>query len=107
MNYDDVISYFGSQTKVARRLGISQSAVARWRIDNGGRIPRMQQVMLRKITHGRLQPDQDVLEPGPSKPRGVRPERTTPVRPRRKPSAEPASPEQPAPDVDPAEACAS
>lgn len=101
MNYDDLINHFGgSQTKVAAAIGISQSAISRWKTDNGGRIPRIQQFVIQALTLGVLEPDVDVLNPGPSMQRGVRVARVKRPRRvkrskrgirRRKPAAEPAS----------------
>jgi DNA-binding transcriptional regulator YdaS (Cro superfamily) len=48
-----VINYFGNQTKVARKLNISDASVSEW----GEIIPEKQALRLERITNGALQYD--------------------------------------------------
>lgn len=57
MEAKTAIQYFGSQTKLARALGISDAAVARWKRD--GRVPRGKAFELQLLTGGEL-----LVDPG-------------------------------------------
>lgn len=50
MNTQTVVSYFGTKAAIARALGITPQAVARWR----DRVPLLQQYRLERITDGKL-----------------------------------------------------
>jgi hypothetical protein len=51
MNFDQVISHFGTQQKTANALGLSQSSIAEWK-KNG--IPEGRQFQIQVITGGAL-----------------------------------------------------
>jgi DNA-binding transcriptional regulator YdaS (Cro superfamily) len=50
MKKSDVVAYFGSQRKVANRLGISHVAVSRWDEE----IPELRARQLEELTGGKL-----------------------------------------------------
>lgn len=50
MTMKQVMSYFGTQAKVAEALKISQAAVAQW----GDEVPMLRQYQLERITKGGL-----------------------------------------------------
>jgi transcriptional repressor of cell division inhibition gene dicB len=50
MTMKQVLSHFGTQTKVAEALKISQAAVAQW----GDEVPLLRQYQLERITEGEL-----------------------------------------------------
>lgn len=60
MYKNDVISYYGSTTKVANVLSIVQSSVSQW----GEVIPQLQAFRLHRITQGQLQYRNELYEPG-------------------------------------------
>jgi DNA-binding transcriptional regulator YdaS (Cro superfamily) len=55
MTYDQAISYFGTQVKLAAALGIAQPTVSCW----GGSVPMRYQYQLEVITAGELLADRD------------------------------------------------
>lgn len=54
MNFDQIISHFGTQQRAADALGLSQSSVAEWK-KNG--IPEGRQFQIQVITEGALMAD--------------------------------------------------
>lgn len=54
MTYDDVIKHFGTQTKAADALGLSQPSVSEWQ-QRG--IPFLRQLHIEKLTKGKLKAD--------------------------------------------------
>jgi len=53
MNIKDVLAYFGTQSKIAEALKISQAAVAQW----GDKVPPLRQYQIERITKGKLRVD--------------------------------------------------
>ena len=53
MNMKDVLAYFGTQSKIAEALKISQAAVAQWKNE----VPMLRQFQLERITKGELRVD--------------------------------------------------
>lgn len=54
MKLDQAVKYFGSQTKVAEVLGLSDAAVSVWTKRNGGLIPMRHIVRLKDTSNGEL-----------------------------------------------------
>lgn len=50
MKKSDAIEYFGSQSALARALGIKPPSIADW----GDEVPDLRQLQLEAITHGQL-----------------------------------------------------
>jgi len=59
MTYHEVITYFGSQEKIALTLGIKQPSVSCW----GRKIPARHQYALEVLTAGALRVDADLRRP--------------------------------------------
>jgi DNA-binding transcriptional regulator YdaS (Cro superfamily) len=59
MTYNQAISYFGTQTRLAAALGISQSTVSCWRRV----IPASKQYQLEIITNRALKADAELRKP--------------------------------------------
>lgn len=55
MTPDQVISFFETQEKAAKALGITQQAVARWVAS--GEVPSLRQYQIEKVTNGKLKVD--------------------------------------------------
>jgi DNA-binding transcriptional regulator YdaS (Cro superfamily) len=53
MKKEDVISFFGTQEKTARALGVKQASVSRWPED----IPSLRAFEIERITNGALKAD--------------------------------------------------
>jgi DNA-binding transcriptional regulator YdaS (Cro superfamily) len=56
MNIDQAIEHFGSQSALARALGIEPPSVAEWKAN--GRIPPLRQFQIESVTGGKLKADQ-------------------------------------------------
>jgi DNA-binding transcriptional regulator YdaS (Cro superfamily) len=52
MDLDRVVAYFGSNKRLAEKLGVSQAAISQWR--RAGKIPRSQQHEIRIISKGKF-----------------------------------------------------
>ena len=50
MKKNEVLSYFGSSTAVAKELGISKQSISQW----GAVIPRLREFEIERITKGKL-----------------------------------------------------
>ena len=57
MNYSDLISHFGTQSKAARALGIKPPSVHEWQ-ENG--IPETRQYQIEVLTNGALKADRPI-----------------------------------------------
>lgn len=58
MTLEEVIEYYGNQSKVARALHISRAALTEWK--KRGYVPLVQQYRLEKITKGKLKAEDEV-----------------------------------------------
>lgn len=58
MTFAQLMKHFGTQTAVAKKLGVSQPCVANW-AKRG--IPPLQQIKLNKVTDGALKVDKGIL----------------------------------------------
>lgn len=56
MNYEQVISHFGSQAAVAKALGITQPSISDW--NRSGSIPQLRQLQIEQVTDGALKADE-------------------------------------------------
>lgn len=56
MNIEQAIEHFGSQSALARALGIEPPSVAEWKTN--GRIPQLRQFQIELVTGGKLKADQ-------------------------------------------------
>ncbi len=59
MDYDELISHFGSQVAASAKLGVTQPTLSNWKAR--GRIPELQQLRIQHITRGRLKAAPDIL----------------------------------------------
>lgn len=59
MRVKQVIDYFGSQVAAAAALGVKQPTVSMWKAR--GRVPRLQQLRIQRLTRGRLKADDGIL----------------------------------------------
>ena len=66
MDFDDVISYFGSQVAAAHKLGVTQPTLSNWKAR--GRIPHLQQLRIQHITRGKLKAAPEILGAKVSRP---------------------------------------
>lgn len=58
MTYDEVLSYFGTQIKIAEALGITQATVSLWGANGEPKmVPAKYQYQLEVITRGELMAD--------------------------------------------------
>lgn len=57
MTTDQAIKHYGTQVKLARALGITQSTVSEW----GEFPPKIRQLQLQQITRGRLKAEPGLL----------------------------------------------
>lgn len=55
MTYQELIAYFGSQSKAAKAIGINQSSVSLWKAVG---IPALRQLHIEKVTNGALKADE-------------------------------------------------
>ena len=53
MNKKDAITHFGTQAKFGAAIGRSQSTISGW----GDSIPQLQQLLIQKLTRGKLKAD--------------------------------------------------
>lgn len=53
MTRDEAVAFFGSQLKLAKRLGITQGSVSLW----AGGIPPLRQLQIERLTKGKLRAD--------------------------------------------------
>lgn len=56
MTLSEAVSHFGSLAKMARSLGVSTAATARW--SNNDRVPMLRQYQIEKLTKGKLKADE-------------------------------------------------
>lgn len=56
MTYKEVINYFGSAPKIAKRLRLTRQAIYYWR--DTGKIPMNHQAVMEKISKGKLKMDE-------------------------------------------------
>lgn len=63
MTKTDVIRHFGSQSELARVLGITQPSISLW----DERIPPWRQFQIEKLTNGLLKADPDCYGPAQEK----------------------------------------
>lgn len=49
--FADIVRWFGGRAKMARRLGVSRSAVSQWAIEG---IPPARAIQIEKVTNGRF-----------------------------------------------------
>lgn len=67
MTYDEALGVFGTQSNLARALGITQSTVSLWGKGPRGAksftIPRAYQYQLEVITGGKLRADAELRKP--------------------------------------------
>ena len=61
MTYSEAIAHFGTQTKLAEALGMTQGSVSAWE----GFIPPLRQIQLQTITGGKLMADPQAFVPSP------------------------------------------
>jgi len=54
MKLDQAVQYFGSQTKIAEILGVSDSAVSVWKVRDNGIIPMRHIIKLKDMSKGEL-----------------------------------------------------
>jgi DNA-binding transcriptional regulator YdaS (Cro superfamily) len=57
MSPDAAIQHFGSQTALAKAVGVVQPTVSGWRTD--GKIPEPRQFQIEVLTHGKLKADRE------------------------------------------------
>lgn len=55
MTYQEAITHFKTQKALAEKLGVGQSCIANWK--KRGKIPRLAQFEIQKLTRGRLKVD--------------------------------------------------
>lgn len=60
MDFDDLISYFGSQVAAANKLGLTQPTLSNWK--SRGRIPHLAQLRIQHMTRGKLKAAPEILE---------------------------------------------
>ena len=60
MTYDEVLRFYGNQTKIGAALGLKQSAVSAWH----GVVPPHYQFQIEIITNGLLRADDAIRVPG-------------------------------------------
>lgn len=60
MTYDDVIKHFGTQTKAAEALGLSQSSISDWKRVG---ITHLRQLHIEAVTRGKLKADPEAKQP--------------------------------------------
>lgn len=61
MNIEDVINHFGTQVAAAKKIGCSQPCLANWKAR--GTIPPLQQLLIQRLTRGKLKADPAILKP--------------------------------------------
>ena len=54
MKLDQAVSYFGSQSKVAEILGLSDAAVSKWNERESGLVPMKHVIKLKDMSNGEL-----------------------------------------------------
>ena len=59
MEFDDLISHFGSQVAAASKLGVTQPTLSNWKAR--GHIPFLQQLRIEHITRGKLKAAPEIL----------------------------------------------
>ena len=55
MTFDEVIDYYGNQTKACEAIGLSRASFSEWR--KKGYIPLLSQIRFEQLTNGALQAD--------------------------------------------------
>jgi transcriptional repressor of cell division inhibition gene dicB len=59
MDTKSVYEYFGTQTAIARALGVSNPSVCNW----GDKPPPLRQLQIERITLGKLRAEPEILDP--------------------------------------------
>lgn len=59
MSVEDLIKYYKTQTRAAKRLGYSQSQISNWKARGG--IPDLEQLRIEKKTRRKLKADPGIL----------------------------------------------
>ena len=59
MKFDDAVKYFGNQRKMAKALGLTESAVSLWGSRDSGIIPMKHIVKLKDMSNGELDLNMD------------------------------------------------
>lgn len=55
MKFEEVVEYFGSQSEIAREMGITRGAVHLWKVRQ--KIPTRKQKLMAEISGGKLKAD--------------------------------------------------
>ena len=59
MKYDDLIEYYGSQSAIAKAIGLTQPSVWEWQ-ETG--VPEQRQLEFQRLTHGQLRADPRIIK---------------------------------------------
>ena len=62
MTFDDVITYYGTQSKACDALDLSRASFSKWR--KQGYIPLISQLRFEQATKGKLKADKDNIHKG-------------------------------------------
>ena len=58
MTHDDLIQFFGTQSEVARAVGISSASVSEWKTAG---VPEQRQLEFQKLTKGKCKADPAIV----------------------------------------------